>query len=374
MGDLVNSAQTCVNYLENSSNVPWSDLRYLVGEVLYGGHVFNDWDRVLTNTYLELWLSEPLLDSIDFFPGFSSPPPLNMKGYNEYIDESFPPETPACFGLHSNAEIGFRLQQASIMFSAIESLQPRTPFTNVFLQEIERMNVLLALMKLTLFELDLGLKGDLTISDAMESLMDSLYMETIPPAWEKKSYPTLRSLGPWVMDVLQRCTQLADWTGDLAVPKVSWFPGFFNPQSFLTAVMQTTARRNEWPLDKTVVQTDVTKKRDVDEIDAPSRDGAFISGNMLEGARWDDKLGALADSFPKELFAPMPVILVKAVTVDKAELKDSYNCPTYKTRMRPKGALGHPDGGYIFTAGLKSKEDMSKWVMAGVALLTDISG
>ena len=25
----------------------------------------------------------------------------------------------------------------------------------------------------------------------------------------------------------------------------------------------------------------------------------------------------------------------------------------YKTRMRPKGALGHPDGGYVFTAGLK---------------------
>merc|ERR1712072_172745 len=214
--------------------------------------------------------------------------------------------------------------------------EERTPFTNVFLQEIERMNVLLALMKLTLFELDLGLKGDLTISDAMESLMECLYMETIPAPWEKKSYPTLRSLGPWVMDVLQRCAQLADWTGDLAVPKVSWFPGFFNPQSFLTAVMQTTARRNEWPLDKTVVQTEVTKKRDVDEIDAPSRDGAFISGNMLEGARWDDKLGALADSFPKELFAPMPVILVKAVTVDKAELKDSYNCPTYRPGCAPR--------------------------------------
>ena len=36
---------------------------------------------------------------------------------------------------------------------------------------------------------------------------------------------------------------------------------------------QTTARRNEWPLDKTVVQTEVTKKRDPDEVDAPSRDG-----------------------------------------------------------------------------------------------------
>ena len=416
-GDLVNSAQTCINYLENSSTVPWSDLRYLVGEVLYGGHVFNDWDRVLTNTYLELWLSEPLLDSIDFFPGFASPPPMDMKGYNEYIDESFPPETPACYGLHSNAEIAFRLKEASLMFSAIASLQPRTagggaglsvedkakqslddileklpdaydmidiieklageertPFTNVFLQEIERMDILLAIMKLSLFELDLGLKGDLTISDAMDEMMNCLFNETIPPMWEKKSYPTLRALGPWVTDVLQRCAQLADWTGDLAVPKVSWFPGFFNPQSFLTAVMQTTARRNEWPLDKTVVQTEVTKKRDIDEVEAASRDGAFIHGCMLEGCRWDDKTGGLADSFPKELYAGMPVILVKAVTVDKAELKDSYACPVYKTKMRPKGALGHPDGGYIFTAGLKTKESPAKWTMAGVALLADISG
>ena len=36
--------------------------------------------------------------------------------------------------------------------------------------------------------------------------------------------------------------------------------GLFNPQSFLTAVMQTTARRNGWPLDKTVILTEVTKR------------------------------------------------------------------------------------------------------------------
>ena len=41
------------------------------------------------------------------------------------------------------------------------------------------------------------------------------------------------------------------------MPKVVWLSGLFNPQSFLTAVMQTTARRNDWPLDKTVVLTEV---------------------------------------------------------------------------------------------------------------------
>ena len=416
-GDLVNSSQCAVNYLENNSKIPWSDLRYLFGEILYGGHVFNDWDRVLVNTYLNVWMTEAILESIPFFPGFMSPPPLNMKGYHEYIEESFPAESPACFGLHSNAEIGFRLMQAAEMFTAIQDLQPKTaggegsmsredkskmildeileklpddfdmlditdrlagedrsPFTNVFLQEIERMNILLKIMKVSLFELDLGLKGDLTISDAMETLMDALFLDRIPTGWEKKAYPSKRALGSWVTDVLERAKQLQGWVDDMNVPKVTWFPGFFNPQSFLTAVQQQTARKNEWPLDKTVVVTDVTKKRDPEEIDTVSRDGAYICGMTLEGCRWDDKIGALADSHPKELFAPMPVMLLKAVTVEKAEQKDMYNCPVYKTKLRPKGALGHPDGGYIFTANLKTKEKAEKWVMAGVALLTDTSG
>ena len=416
-GDLVNSSQCAINYLESNSKVPWDDLKYLFGEILYGGHVFNDWDRVLVNTYLNVWMCDALLESIAFFPGFNSPAPMNMKGYLEYIEESFPAETPACFGLHSNAEIGFRLQQASSMFTAIQDLQPkmvggdgamsredksklilddileklperfdmlditdklgsdeRSPFTNVFLQEIERVNILISIMKTSLLELDLGLKGDLTISDAMEVLMDALFLDRVPATWEKKAYPSLRSLGPWILDVIQRAGQLSAWVDDMQVPKVTWFPGFFNPQSFLTAVQQSTARKNEWPLDKTVVVTEVTKKRDPEEVDGPSRDGAYVCGLTLEGCRWDDKLASLADSHPKELFAPMPVMLLKAVTVEKAEQKDMYSCPVYKTRLRPKGALGHPDGGYVFTAGLKTKEKADKWVMAGVALLSDISG
>jgi dynein heavy chain len=59
------------------------------------------------------------------------------------------------------------------------------------------------------------------------------------------------------------------------MPKVVWLSGLFNPQSFLTAVMQTTARRNDWPLDKTVVLTEVTKKQP-DQIDAPSRSAILL--------------------------------------------------------------------------------------------------
>ena len=41
--------------------------------------------------------------------------------------------------------------------------EERTPFTNVFLQEIERMNVLLEIMKISLWELNLGLAGALLV-------------------------------------------------------------------------------------------------------------------------------------------------------------------------------------------------------------------
>lgn len=36
--------------------VPWEDLRYLFGEIMYGGHVTDDWDRRLCRTYLEEYM------------------------------------------------------------------------------------------------------------------------------------------------------------------------------------------------------------------------------------------------------------------------------------------------------------------------------
>jgi len=43
----------------------------------------------------------------------------------DYIEESMPPETPQAFGLHPNAEIGFKLREGGRFCSAVLSLQPR---------------------------------------------------------------------------------------------------------------------------------------------------------------------------------------------------------------------------------------------------------
>ena len=57
-----------------------------------------------------------------------------------------------------------------------------TPYVMVAIQESERINLLLAEMKRSLAELDLGLKGDLTMSEPMERLMKALATDAVPVA------------------------------------------------------------------------------------------------------------------------------------------------------------------------------------------------
>ena len=41
--------------------VPWEDLRYLFGEIMYGGHIADDWDRKLCRVYLEEFMNPSLV-------------------------------------------------------------------------------------------------------------------------------------------------------------------------------------------------------------------------------------------------------------------------------------------------------------------------
>ena len=70
------------------------------------------------------------------------------------------------------------------------------------------MNGLLFEMKRSLIELDMGLKGDLSITESMEALMNALYDDKVPATWAGRAYPSLRALGPWLFNLLERQRQL----------------------------------------------------------------------------------------------------------------------------------------------------------------------
>ncbi|XP_072602604.1 dynein axonemal heavy chain 17 isoform X1 [Vulpes vulpes] len=406
-GDLTISINVLYNYLEANTKVPWDDLRYLFGEIMYGGHITDDWDRRLCRTYLGEYVRAEMLEGeILLAPGFQIPPNLDYKGYHEYIDENLPPESPYLYGLHPNAEIGFLTVTSEKLFRTVLEMQPKetdsgagtgvsreekvkavleeilekvpemfnmaeimakaaekTPYVVVAFQECERMNILTNEMRRSLKELSLGLKGELTITTDMEDLSMALFYDTVPDPWVARAYPSMMGLAAWYVDLLLRIRELEAWTTDFALPTTVWLAGFFNPQSFLTAIMQSMARKNEWPLDKMCLSVEVTKKNRED-MTAPPREGSYVYGLFMEGARWDTQTGVIAEARLKELTPAMPVIFIKAIPVDRMETKNIYECPVYKTRIRGPT--------YVWTFNLKTKEKAAKWILAAVALLLQV--
>jgi dynein heavy chain len=419
LGDLRDSAKCLQNYMENAPvKIPWTDLQYIFGDIMYGGHIVNDFDRLMCKRLLEFLMKDNLLDegALNPYPDTEKDnfkAPSTSTSFNRVLEhiENEMKETPLAFGLHSNAEVGFRTKQSDALFATIMEISPRVagdgdgdggggqssqnvaesalqdildlfretrfsvaeiagtleevgPYQNVFLQECERMNILLVEMCASLESLNLGFKGELTMTDAMEKLQAALFMDRIPATWQKLAYPSQRGLGAWLTNLNERIVQIGDWTAQPSeIPVVTWLSGLFNPQSFLTAVMQVSAQAANLELDKLTVISEVSKKMDAVDVTAPSRDGAFIHGLVMEGARWNLANGVLESSAPREMFCPMPVINIKANIVDRVDA-NTYMCPVYQTSQRGPT--------YVFSAQLRSKVTPAKWTLAGVAMLLDV--
>merc|ERR1712072_901636 len=245
------------------------------------------------------------------------------------------------------------------------SLEEQGPYQNVFIQEMDVHNILLVEVIRSLKELTLGFAGELTMSDAMQGLKTSLFLERVPATWSKRSWASMRGLTSWLNDWTARLLQLEDWQNNpMEIPRVTWISGLVNPQSFLTAICQVTAQKNQWELDKLVTWTDITKKLTVSEVEGSAREGAYVIGLKLQGARWDIPNQILEKSKPKEMFCVMPVICVSGRAKDKVDETGFYSCPTYKTEFRGPT--------FVFCAQLRTKEPTAKWVLAGVALIMDV--
>ena len=408
-GDLTVSVDVVVNYLEANTRVPWEDICYVTAQLFWGGHVSDDMDRRLCQTYIESLLRPELLnDEMELTDGFPVPPHGNFESYKQYVDEVMPAESPSVFGMPRNAETGYLTQQADTLFKTVLSLQPQIgggagseskeervltvmteildsitpdtlfnmselyleaeskmedPFVVVALQEADRMNILVAEILRSLTELDLGLRGELMMSDAMETLLMELFTNKIPSRWAASAPKSQKTLSTWFGWLKKAIRQLQRWLQAFKLPVVLNLSLLFNPQSFLTAVMQATARRQGLPLDSMRLVTDVTKRKP-SEISTSRLEGAYITGVHMEGAQWDSASSQIVEA-GTELFCEMPVIYCRAVESSRFSTQGLYEAPLYRTRKR-----GGEEGGYIWPFYLRSgKAGGEKWVMAGCALL-----
>ena len=230
------------------------------------------------------------------------------------------------------------------------------------------MNHLLKTVRSSVCELQMGVKGLLSMTESMDALLACVLTNDVPESWHRQAYPSVKALGAWLADLQLRVAHLEMWMTEIetgfGILSSTWISGLFNPVCFLTAVKQNTARRNKWDLNKAVLHTEVTRKH-AEEIDTPSRDGAYVHGLFLEGAGWDWITATLTDSVLKELHPPMPVLFLKVKLDTKKPASDGlFVSPVYVTPARGPT--------YIFSATLRTKMPPSKWVLGGVALMMSL--
>ena len=339
-GDLKVCGDVLKNWVGRNDEVPWTDIRYILAGIMYGGHITDYWDRRCNTTYLDVLLQKQIFTGYELGSGFFAPKPdLSVAEMTEYILTKIPRDSPPLYRLHPNAEIGYLSTTSFALFDTImkvekgggggsggggntdelkaridqltEDLPERfnevdvklraepmletdeSPYVLVALQEVKRMNYLTLVMLNSMEQLKKGLNGELNMSLQMEELAEALTINQVPGrnifhqmSWEKFAWPSKRSLDGWFRDLVLRIKQLQSWTEDLMRPLCVWISGLFNPMAFLTALMQGTGRVRNLALDNMTVETHATLMQERDKVTDHPVDGAYIDGLYIEGARW----------------------------------------------------------------------------------------
>ncbi|NXG19392.1 DYH7 protein, partial [Grallaria varia] len=402
-------------FINEYSHVPFEAVSYLTGECNYGGRVTDDWDRRLLLTMLDDFYNPDVIEQphYAFSPSgnYYAPPKSTYEEYIEFIKKLPFSQQPEVFGLHENVDIAKDLRETKILFESllltqgggtqgasgggdstlyaiaddilsklpndfdIESCLLKYPvryeesMNTVLVQEMERFNNLIRTIRITLINLKKAIKGLVVMDAELEALSGSLLVGKVPEKWAQHSYPSLKPLGSYIIDLLARLKFLQDWY-DLGKPAVFWLSGFYFTQAFLTGAMQNYARKHRIPIDLLGYEFQVIPQ---DTADTAPEDGAYVHGLFLDGARWDRTKGMLTEQYPKVLFDAMPIIWIKPTSKSDIKESNAYVCPLYKTSER-KGVLsttGHSTN-FVIALRLNTDKPVQHWIKRGVALLCQL--
>ncbi|KAL3319619.1 hypothetical protein Ciccas_001702 [Cichlidogyrus casuarinus] len=417
--DLRISARQLKMFINDYENIPFEAITYMTGECNYGGRVTDERDRRLLMTILTDFYNAQIVSEqkYKFSPSgnYLAPPKLEYTEYIEFIKSLPTTQHPEIFGMHENVDITREVAESKQLFDSVlltvgqqngggsantdaqlteiaNDILSKMPaqfdlaqamhkypvkyeesMNTVLVQEMERFNKLINVIDQSLRSLLKALKGLVVMSADLDAVAASLIVGKVPVMWAKYSYPSLKPLGSYINDLLERIRFLRTWYEENK-PSTFWVSGFFFTQAFLTGVVQNYARKYTIPIDLLTFDFEIMSQMSMDQYPT---DGAYINGLYLDGARWDFDTMQLGEQKSKMLYDSLPVIWLKPIK--KLELDEinknsnRYVCPVYKTTER-KGILsttGHSTN-FVLYILLPTSQSVNHWIKRGCALLCQL--
>ena len=191
------------------------------------------------------------------------------------------------------------------LFKATNGLLPS--LTVVLLQEMEKFNRLLRVMRSSLVELDQAINGFIVMSSTLDSMVVRLQNGQVPFNWAKVAYPSLKPLASWFTDLVKRVEFLDGWLVN-GNPNSYWISGLYFPQGFLTGVLQTHARQYRIAIDQLAFAFTILEEENPEEVEEKPQDGVYVYGCFMDGARYNRDVRCVDEQAPAVLYDPMPLI------------------------------------------------------------------
>lgn len=226
-------------------------------------------------------------------------------------------------------------------------------------------------MASSLRDIKQAIKGMIIMSSDLDSMYTSFLNNQLPSIWERVSFASLKTLGSWMTDLIFRVSFMRSWLVN-GQPAVFPLPVFFFPQGFMTASLQTFARRHMKAIDALSFAFEILTAPP-EEIKEGPEDGVLIYGLYLEGARFDRSSWQVTESEPGRMYDLLPVIHFKPAEGHRQE-PGTYACPVYKTAVR-KGVLSTTgmSTNFVVAIELPTECPEQKWILAGVAALCNLT-
>ncbi|XP_011706108.1 PREDICTED: dynein heavy chain 7, axonemal-like [Wasmannia auropunctata] len=413
----VRQLQSLINETEN---VPFGTLLYLIGECNYGGKITDRRDERCLRHLLDSFCDSRVIENVTEYSfsdcvEHSVPQRCEYRDIIRHISDMQLDASAEAFACDENAlvtkdtavareflesislldqirspdheavqdralqainEITSRLP-ALFNISEIQDRHPtnsREPLNAILIHEAELINKILSMIADSLSNLESALNGETVLTESLEELAKEICNNEVPCVWRLIDVGiATRRLPNYINLLSKRVDFVRRWRNSDDPPCVIHFDALSCCKRFLSAALLAFSRRRGVPVER--VASHLRVANDDSTYGEGDEDAYYIRGLHLSGARWDTQRRALIESSTNVFWYDMPPICLVFSGEKRAEKRvdDVYECPVYISPMRCDGADADASmKNYITSVLLETDKPHVHWIKRGTALFCQV--